>query len=167
MGPREGFPWFGKNLSLTGQAGTPEAFPDTPMPLPYGFLVLSSQRVVRAGDQALFFPPPPLPRESWLGQGVTTLSGGIEYPAGVRFPSGQLFQGERAEWGWGCSDLRGGPSLLTLFWGSAAPSFLLAAASHCSFCPHFSPSTAPPSPDVTPGRPGLILFPILILPSCS
>ena len=55
MGPREGFPWFGKNLSLTGQAGTPEAFPDTPMPLPYGFLVLSSQRVVRAGDQALFF----------------------------------------------------------------------------------------------------------------
>ena len=57
MGPREGFPWFGKNLSLTGQAGTPEAFPDTPMPLPYGFLVLSSQRVVRAGDQALFFPP--------------------------------------------------------------------------------------------------------------
>lgn len=29
--------------------------------------------------------------------------------------------------------------------------------SQCSFCPHFSPSTAPPSPDITP---------ILILSCC-
>ena len=74
MGPREGFPWFGKNLSLTGQAGTPEAFPDTPMPLPYGFLVLSSQRVVRAGDQALFFPPPPPPGQRGLVSALCGLS---------------------------------------------------------------------------------------------
>lgn len=32
MGPREGFPWFGKNLSLTGQPGTqsPSQTPQCP-----------------------------------------------------------------------------------------------------------------------------------------
>lgn len=44
MGPREGFPWFGKTLTFTGQAWTPESLPDTPTPLPYGFLLLPSSQ---------------------------------------------------------------------------------------------------------------------------
>ena len=70
MGPREGFPWFGKNLTLTGQAGTPESFPDTPMPLPYGFLLLpSSQGVLRLLGLGQVTRPYSFPRGVLAGPG--------------------------------------------------------------------------------------------------
>lgn len=56
-GTQRGFPLVWEEPEPYRPAWDPESFPDTPVPLPYGFLVLSSQRVVRAGDQALFFPP--------------------------------------------------------------------------------------------------------------
>lgn len=129
-GTQRGFPLVWEEPDPYRPGWDPRVLPRHPSAPTYGFAVLSSQRVLRLLGLGQGTRPYPLPRESWLGQGVTTLSGGIECPAGVRFPSGQLFPGERAERGWGCSDLRGGPSLSTLPWGSAAPSFPLAAASH-------------------------------------
>lgn len=69
-------PWLGEDPDPYRLGLDPGVLPGTPIPLPYGFLLLCLHRVwtsrVRAGQQA-----PPSPRESWLRPRVMTLPAGI------------------------------------------------------------------------------------------
>lgn len=96
-------------LTLTGQARAraPGSFPGTPTSIPYGFLcLLSLQGSDFQGKDRR--PGPSLPPGVLAGPKSHNLAARIACPAGVVFPSDQLFLGEEMEWGWGRPHRTGG-----------------------------------------------------------
>lgn len=84
MGPRGGS--LGCQKTLTDQAWTPGSFAGTPIPLPYGFYLLSSRGLdFQDKGKEQPFPPPGV----LAGPESRDLANWNSMSTGVMFPSGQ------------------------------------------------------------------------------